>query len=102
MILFQLRQGVFGGGGWINVPFWKVWLPTMLFGPFVSRIIIGTADSISEMNAKGYNWFDKRVPRDLIHELSMWDTRLDLLDKPSDLIKAYKQEKDNGNSTSGT
>lgn len=90
MIIFQVREGVFGQRGWRNVHFWKVWLPAWL-GGCVTRIVIGSEISIGELKTRGYNWFDKRIARDNVYRLSMADTGLDLKEWPSDLVKAYKE-----------
>jgi hypothetical protein len=77
VIIFQVRVGYFGQYGWRKVPFWSTWLPAWLMER-VTRIVIGSSDSIGEMSVDGYHWFDKRVRRDRVHELTGLDTSLNL------------------------
>jgi hypothetical protein len=91
MIVFQVRQGYFGQRGWRTVGFWT-WLWAE-FDDRVARVVFGSCE---ELAADGYNWFDKRFPRDCLHELSMWDTMQDLKKFDSDLIKAYAAHRKGG------
>lgn len=77
MIIFQVRVGYFGQHGWRSVPFWSTWLPAWLMER-VTRVIIGSSDSIDEMKGNGYHWFDKRVQTDRLHELNGNDRSLNL------------------------
>lgn len=77
MIIFQVRVGRFGQGGWRTVPFWSAWLPALLLER-VTRVVIGSAASVDELAKDGYHWFDKRVRRDRLHEVPGHKLGLDM------------------------